>query len=179
MKDEHKEMDLYSLKEIFNNDTELYTAVEFAFKKLYLHDIYLINNAPLKEYKSDEKQLGKHYVGERAIVFRFAHYLQSEISGSKKYYHYDLDCEYNRNLYEPKLLPSFVNGVFPDMIIHKRSTNQNNLLVMEFKTYWNNSKAKIASDLLKIKEFKNEPYNYKYGAVVIIGKTIDKLRFII
>ena len=179
MKDELKEMDLYSLKEVFNNDTELYIAVRLAFEELYLHDIYLIKNAPLAEYKSDEKQLGKHYVGERAVVFRFAHYLQSEINKIKEYSHYDLDCEYNRNLYEPKVLPSFVNGVFPDIIIHKRATNQNNLLVMEFKTYWNNSKAKIASDLMKINEFKNEPYNYKYGAVVIVGETIDKLRFII
>ena len=36
-----------------------------------------------------------------------------------------------------KKLPSFPNGTFPDEILYKRGSNDNNILVMEFKTYWN------------------------------------------
>ena len=86
---------------------------------------------------------GKHYVGERAIVFRFAHYLLSNIERMNVDPDLSLDCEYNRNGCLDKALPSFPRGVIPDIIIHKRGSNDKNVLVMEFKTHWNGSKRMI------------------------------------
>lgn len=55
------------------------------------------------------------------------------------------------------------------MIIHQRGSNDNNLLVMEFKTYWNKDQKK---DIEKIEAFlengEKDSYNYKYGIAVLI-----------
>lgn len=102
---------------------------------LYSEDDDLIVNTP-----SDSNLInGTHHVGERAIVFRFAHYLQNELNMYSEYKSYNLDCEYNRNGISAKILPNFPNGVYPDLIIHKRGRNDKNILVMEFKTYWNSN----------------------------------------
>ena len=137
---------LEDLQDIFENrDNELYMSIKRAFEKLYQNDIYLIhhkanvvidnnqiiNNISEKsEMKKDlikaeveyeiKKQLKEYHVGERAIVFRFAHYLQIEISEIRKYSKYNLDCEYNRNKTDLKRTLSFPNGAFPDLIIHER-----------------------------------------------------------
>ena len=171
---------LEELQEIFEDgDKELYTAIKHAFEELYKNDIYLISHEPPAGEKSNTNLLGKHYVGERAIVFRFAHYLQMELNRYQKYQCYDLDCEYNRNRSDPKILPSFPNGAYPDLIIHKRSSNWHNLLIMEFKAYWNDSKESLAKDLKKINEFMGHPYCYKYGLAVVIEKKLSEVKFVI
>ena len=113
----------------------------------------------------------KHHVGERAIVFRFAHYLQNFIDKEETFKSYNLDCEYNRNGLKNKSLPSFPNGTYPDVILHKRGSNDKNLLVMEFKTYWNKNQS---DDRIKIQEFTDQKGNYKflYGITVLITKKI-------
>ena len=67
-----------------------------------------------------------------------------------------------------------LNGdkVMPDLIIHKRGTNENNLLVLEFKTWWNNDQAE---DKKRIELFKRE-LKYQYGATILIGKTIKECK---
>ncbi|MBQ5318301.1 MAG: hypothetical protein J6K17_04350 [Oscillospiraceae bacterium] len=167
---------LEELEETFNQDKGLYIAIKRAMNDLYRYDKHLIFNAPYKKECPDE--LGKHYVGERAIVFRFAHYLQNELVKDPIYKTYDLDCEYNRNHGNVKALPSYPNGVFPDLIIHKRNSNKKNLLVIEFKTYWNNSIKVIESDIKKVSELMKKPYYYNYGLVVIIGKTTKDTKII-
>ena len=162
------------LKKLFDQDKGLYIAIKRAMNDLYRYDKHLICNEPHERRCPDET--GKHYVGERAIVFRFAHYLQNELVKNHKYSNFHLDCEYNRNGCETKNLPAFPNGTFPDLIIHHRDSNEDNILVMEFKTYWN---ADTERDRLKVKGFvnKNGKYNYKYGVVVVIGKTLDETTF--
>ena len=149
--------DWNKLKEFFIEDKGLYFAVKRAFNDLYRYDKHLICNMPLEIINTEE--IGKHYVGERSIVFRFAHYLQNELVKAPKYATYNLDCEYNRNGVETKDLPSFPNGTFPDLIIHKRGKNYpTNLVVMEFKTYWNTDTAR---DVVKVKEFINKKGDYR------------------
>ena len=80
-----------------------------------------------------------------------------------------LDCEYNRNGVHAKKLPSFGKGVYPDVIIHSRGNNDNNILIMEVKTYWNDDNS---HDLDKIREFidiKGE-YRFMYGVSLFIGR---------
>jgi hypothetical protein len=73
---------------------------------------------------------------EQSITHRLAIYLESEFEG------WDVDCEYNRNhdrvktlrLRPTPLLSDDLNAqtVYPDVIVHKRDTDRN-LLVIEAK----------------------------------------------
>lgn len=141
-------------------------------EKLYKDDKHLILNKP---ENCDNKEIS--HVGERSIVFRFAHYLQSELEKRKEFSVYNLDCEYNRNGTERKNLPSFPNGTYPDVILHKRGSNDGNLLVMEFKTYWNPNQEK---DKQKIKEFIDKNGNYKFmlGYSVLLNEEFKDVRII-
>ena len=145
--------------------------VEKALDLLYEKDMHLILNKALSKCGRDDE----HHVGERSIVFRFAHYLQNLMDESGEFEDFNLDCEYNRNGSECKILPSWPNGTYPDVIVHKRGSNDFNLMVIEFKTYWNN---KIYSDKLKLREFtdKSGVYKYQKGYVILINKERDKLR---
>ncbi len=108
---------------------------------------------------------------ERSIVHKFAQYLEFAFPSE-----YDVDCEYNRNLGDKKRLlqsfPSHFNVdkyteerlVSPDIIIHMRDSNNNNLLVVEVK------KHNVADELRmfdhdKLRLFTSNEYgfNYKFG----------------
>ena len=138
--------------------------------EVYKNDYHLIRNQPLSSEGKDEY----HHVGERSIVFRFAHYLQNNIDKDGTFKEYDLDCEYNRNGARTKQLPSFPNGTYPDVILHKRGRNNGNILIMEFKSYWNRDQGK---DRIKIQQFTSQTGKYKflYGATVLIGETPEKV----
>ncbi len=133
-------------------------AANMAFELLYINDKYLIDKR----------------VSERSIVFRYAHYLQSELEKTNKYRGYNLDCEYNRDGSDLKHIYESDHGVFPDLIIHKRGSNKNNLLIIEFKTYWNND---ITNDERKIREFINinGRFKYKYGFSVVFNRDYPKV----
>ena len=132
-----------------NEKERLASYINCAFEMLYKNDSHLIYNGA---FDYEEKPDKKHHVGERSIVFRYAHYLQNLICEDELFGKYDLDCEYNRNGAECKGLPSFPQGTYPDLIIHKRGSNKGNLLIMEFKTYWNDDRE---DDKKKIREYTN------------------------
>ena len=164
-----------SVENYMPDDIQLAKAILGAFSKLYNYDKYLIINKP----DASEDTVGSnHHVGERAIVFRFAYYLQKILDEHKLYSDYNLDCEYNRNGDKPKHIISLDKNVYPDLIIHKRGET-NNLLVMEFKTYWNTDQE---NDIQKIKAFldsqEKESYNYKYGIAVLIEKEKVNLKLV-
>ena len=169
--------DKYPQKTIENymeEDIKLAKAILEAFSKLYTIDRYLISSRP-KKYK---ETIGiNHHVGERAIVFRFAYYLQKFLDEQGLYPEYNLDCEYNRNGDKPKIIYSLGKNVYPDLIIHQRGSNDNNLLVMEFKTYWNveqENNIKKISTFLENNEINS--YNYKYGIAALIKRNNVNLK---
>lgn len=145
--------------------------VNQALDMLYENDMHLIMNRAVNSCGKDEK----HHVGERAIVFRFAHYLQNLMDENGGFGEYHLDCEYNRNGSECKALPSFPNGTYPDVIIHKRGSNEYNLLVIEFKTYWN---CDISNDKKKLFEFTdpNGRYKFKKGISFLLGNKRESVQ---
>ena len=159
-----------SYSKLKTDDKELLDIITNSFKLLYENDEYLINNTPYNENTDQNTNVeigGLHHVGERSIVFRFGYYLQKQLAKSK-YKDYNVDCEYNRNGENAKKLnEEHEKGVYPDIIIHTRSNNDNNLLVMEFKTYWNKDTSK---DKKKIEALMSpdKPYKYKYGMSVVI-----------
>lgn len=136
---------------------ELKALIDRAFKRLYADDINLI----------------QRQVHERAVVFRFGIYFY-ELLRDSSFKDLDLDVEYNRNFNNPKLLDDRPFGVFPDLILHKRESNENNALVLEFKGWWANNNR--GADPIKILAFTSQndrnPYKYGLGGVVLL--TLDR-----
>jgi hypothetical protein len=83
-----------------------------------------------------DKDLLVFDVNERSITHKLALYLEQHFSN------WHIDCEYNRNMFDPKVIDLYprtvgiddtnATTVYPDIIVHKRGT-KNNLLVIEVK----------------------------------------------
>lgn len=153
---------------------QLEPIIRQALDFLYVHDRYLILHEGVILQDMDV------HVSERGIVFRFGTYFQI-LSGTHSILeHFDIDTEYNRNLDEVKSLPDTrwaIYGAFPDLIVHKRGTNRQNLLVVEFKCWWSDPQL-LKQDREKLLAFKNEPYNYKNALLVLINQENYHLEWI-
>ena len=124
----------------------------------------------LDELYAKDLHLFTYRVHERAIVFRFGHYLQNQMDLYDVFRQYNLDFEYNRNGRQPKRIPARSrNGAVPDLIIHRRGVNTHNLLVLEFKPYWGRN---ASDDCEKILQFLNPDweYKYQYGKSIILAE---------
>lgn len=122
----------------------------------------LYDNEQVLIFKQDSRKY-KH-ASERAIVFRFGLYFNNFIC--PKYKYLNLDSEYNRSYDGLKQIPSRKKGSYPDLILHNRGDNSNNIAVIEFKTWWNKNQDK---DRQKIEEYCRY-YNYKYGFLILLNK---------
>jgi len=121
--------------------------IEKALKELIRRDIGLIHRK----------------VKEECINHRLACYLErllSEYGGG-----YSVDLEYDKNYNDPKKIiideNKNIKAIRPDIIIHERETNDNNLIAFEIKKNYTDK-----HDLKKIKELLRNPYNYKYGCLI-------------
>ncbi len=109
-------------------------------------------------------------VNERTISHRLANYLEPHFPG------WNVDCEYNRNHDDPKRVDirrrniesddTQATTVFPDIIVHKRGTTDN-LVVIEMKKTTSAENDKY--DLGKLDAFKYQ-LGYKF-AIFIKVKT--------
>ncbi|MFD0912706.1 hypothetical protein [Methylophilus luteus] len=120
-------------------------------------------------------QKDHHLLAANASERSLTHWLAIHLMPFFK--NYEVDCEYNRDGFDVKKL--MLNErpvvdtqleavtVFPDIIVHRRGSNNYNLLVVEVKK----SKSAEGSgyDLMKLKAFKEE-LNYTYAAHVILGE---------
>jgi hypothetical protein len=105
---------------------------------------------------ANDRILFEFDVNERTLTHKLAEYLQQEFP------EYNVDCEYNRNLSNIKTLklPNSPNPwddteartVFPDIIVHRRGTNTNILVIEAKKT----SGGDEAFDLDKLRAFRHE-----------------------
>ena len=140
--------------------------IEESLDLLYQNDGYLICN---------HRDRRENHVGERSVAFRFGIYFN--MLSKKNFPEFQVDMEYNRNMDNRKTLPSWHEGCFPDLILHKRGSNSDNLLVIEMKTWWNPHPEK---DKQKIWEFCdiNGKYCYKYGAFILIGKKREDVQIV-
>lgn len=133
--------------------------------------------------ESDHKILSRR-LSERIISGRLAHYLMPLFDG------YDVDPEYNGDMDKPndrKALDIAKNRLIeigyepneknnyklsPDIIIHKRETNKNNLVVIEVKKDIAPDKDK-QYDLIKLEhltvDYSGNHYNYSLGVALVLG----------
>lgn len=110
---------------------------------------------------------------ERTISHRLAGYLEPYFRG------WNVDCEYNRNHDDPKRLEiprrnipnddTQARTVFPDIIVHRRNTAEN-LLVIEMKK--TTSQETDDFDLLKLDAFKNQ-LGYKFAVFVKVRTNVE------
>lgn len=126
-----------------------------------------IISALFELYKRDKVMLSID-ANERSITHRFAIYIEKEFP------EWNVDCEYNRDGEDPKEIhlnrsneddpKNDGNKVYPDIIVHKRTTNKN-LIVIEAKK---NTSSDLETDKEKIKAYLEE-YNYNTGLFIIFN----------
>lgn len=135
-----------SLKELVKRDSDI-------FKQ----KIPKLGNSTEKERKLNRD------LHETTLNHRFAFYLEN-ILIKNNFLDYNVDIEYNRNFKNKKNVK--IRGVKapirPDILVHKRMNNNENLLVVEAK------KHKVSGhDIDKVNAFmKDENYSYKYGLTI-------------
>lgn len=164
------------------NDDKIISKINEALEILLCKDEWLLNND----------------LSEQSISHKLAEHLQVIFN------EYDVDCEYNgsiNDMYSRKkillltqklkehnfLKESEENdiekefterAVFPDIIIHKRGTNDGNLCIIEIKK--STSKIQRDYDYLKLEAFtsyNNENYlKYQLG-IFIVFHTINEIGF--
>ncbi|PIB27892.1 hypothetical protein [Maribacter sp. 4G9] len=161
-----------------------------------ISDILKIFNKSLTSLFKYDKWLIENDLSEQCITHKLAEHLQRNFLG------YNVDCEYNgnidseggkkrivavkRNLKENNLIKrseelsgqDLINrAVFPDVIIHKRGSNENNLCIIEVKKSTNKSDFKY--DEIKLSAYTTDYYGndlkYKLGIFLCIETgTSDK-----
>lgn len=128
----------------------------------------------LDELIDKDKFILQTDVNERSITHRLAVYLENLFP------EWNIDCEYNRNHNDVKRLQLFPqntssddtqgNSVFPDIIIHKRNSDEN-LLIIEMKKSTNRESS--AFDIRKITAFKNQ-LGYRLGLSILVYTMTDE-----
>jgi len=117
----------------------------------------------LKLFIAKDKQALLHVdIYEPTISHRIAVYLE------ELFPEFDIDCEYNKTLLGKK---KDINGkkIRPDIIIHKRITNEANSVIVEIKKGGKNSKLAKA-DIKKLTNCMAGTLNYNLGVFIGILK---------
>lgn len=122
----------------------------------------------------EQPELLESDVSERALTHHLANYIAHRV---RLNHNYHVDVEYNRNGIDPKRLNLTPRSAcddelkaitaFPDIIIHRRGVNTDNLLVLEIKKP-NPKPKELQYDAEKLRAFRNQ-LGYKYAAHVIMG----------
>ena len=125
----------------------------------------------IEKIYEDDSYLLKHNNHEITISSKLAQYLFLEFKN------YNVDCEYNKNIDIPKRIEES-NSIFrPDIVIHKRGNNENNLVCIEIKTSHNNQTR--LNDYSKLKSITKQSGNYKYKLGVFIDFNKNKKNLIV
>lgn len=111
-------------------------------------------------------------VNERSVSHKLAEYLQLALP------EWHVDCEYNRDhdltkqlRYSSSCEPANslkARTVYPDIVVHRRNTNHN-LLVIEMKKEANIVDDDKAKDENKLRAFVGEPFRYQHGLFIAFG----------
>lgn len=141
------------------------------------HQVEEIINYAIQRLLANDAELLELDVSERAVVFHLGRYICERTPADL-----DVDCEYNRHLkdvkqllYLKRLLDIEENHeVFPDILIHRRNRDDQNIVVIEIKKYGQNRDA----DFRRLLAFKNKPYSYRFAVQVVIGTPNSGVEFV-
>jgi hypothetical protein len=125
----------------------------------------------LETLRRNDSFLLEANTNERTISHKLAEYLQ------KEFLELSVDCEYNRHESHEKKANLPKDGiswddieaktVFPDILVHKRDTDDSNLLIIEIKKSSNKTNRQF--DKNKLIAFTMEPFNYNFGLFLEIN----------
>ena len=141
--------------------------------------IFILKEAINMLYRNDQSLIDREGM-EQACVARIYFYLQTLINLDIELKEYNLDCEYNKNGIHSKNCIDIITGenfaTRPDIILHKRLSNQFNKVIIEFKGWWNNESD---SDVRKLKAFTNpvDTYQYELGIFVKLNRNTPNYRY--
>ncbi len=122
--------------------------------------------AVCKIYQNDS-DLIEIGANERTITHRLGFYIEEELNNKE----YNVDCEYNRDGFDPKKNNNG-NYIIPDVIIHKRLTDKNYLAIEAKKEQNNNHEYDGAKEKLKVLTNQNGKYKYQLGIFIDFKKDI-------
>ena len=125
----------------------------------------------IDEFYLNESDLLKRENYEVTISSKFAQYLFMEFPK------YDVDCEYNKHISGEKRVEELNQNIRPDIVIHKRGTDENNLVYIEIKTEHNRDSR--TQDYDKIRAMTKQDGDYKYQLGVFIDFNRNKENLII
>lgn len=138
-------------------------------------DAGVLVNGAIEQLVRNDSALLDLGVTERSLSCRLAHYMT--ISGAVQP-PITVDCEYNRHFRKSKKLnlpprkamdrELRATTVYPDIVVHERNCDANNLIVLELKK----PGESIKYDELKLRAFRNE-LGYLHTAHVILGRNSD------
>lgn len=138
--------------------------------------IDLLKDSMDKCYKNDKTLIERNM--EQASVARIFYYMQDFLNNDERFIEFkelNLDCEYNKNGLNQKITDSRLKGTRPDMILHKRNINDENMLIIEFKL---NSNSNSKKDFEKLRDFtKDGEYSYYLGVFVKLGNEKPELTY--
>jgi hypothetical protein len=137
----------------------------------------------LEAFYREERLLLDVNASERSISHKLAEHLQDQFR------RLNVDCEYNRYGTDIKRLqfPGDSSSgmddleaktVFPDIIVHERGHDDNNLLVIEIKK--STSRQNHNYDYEKLKAFTTSPYRYRHGVFLLFDveeKRLSDVRY--
>ena len=159
-------------------------------------DVQYCVKSALELLNEKDKHLMDYNLNEQAISHQFA------VKLARYFVELNVDCEYNGNVaadkerkeihllnyklsrfkskkHRPYLPPAeLVNiSITPDIIIHKRGENIDNLLIVEVKKSTNKNTHAFEFDEEKVKAYtlpegfydSRNSFNYKFGLILIIG----------
>lgn len=118
---------------------------------------------------------GNSFIGERSMAFRIGHYMANTIEPILLRHGLNIDCEYNRHLHDVKELDG--SRIIPDLLVHQRLVDQNNLMIFEFKKGYTTGGSRKKErgknrDWEKLKGLTHpeNDYHYQYGVYVELNE---------
>lgn len=119
----------------------------------------------LREFRHEKPYLYKIGIYEPTISHRIALYLEKEFRGES----YFVDCEYSKNLGKKKMSDDGVH-IRPDIIVHKRDSELDNLIIIELKKGCSKDSVRAKQDIEKLQKTEN----LSYALRVFLGITRNK-----
>lgn len=145
--------------------------------------IKIFENAKENFLKDCDKIIIATNINERTLTARLMYHLQKELDKFEEYKEYSVDCEYNRNNYDVKYKKYNKTKIYPDIIIHKRLSNEN-LIALEMKKIKfkeiidlkDIENKKFNNDRTRLEDFTAENGNFKYalGIFFIVDRSKKK-----
>ncbi|EAA24773.1 hypothetical protein [Fusobacterium vincentii ATCC 49256] len=133
------------------------------------------------KFLKEEKEIIEIDVNERTLSARLMFHLQTLLLNDnlykETYNFYSVDCEYNRMNKDMKKIiqeDNIVNLIYPDIILHKRNSNDN-LIAIEMKKICSNNNEAKNKDRIKLKALTNSKGKNDFHYILGVYFEVDTI----